>query len=178
MGGDADVATESPRVRPARVADAGGIAAVYNAHVASGRATFDVRPWQAAAVAELLRVPPPDGWYVAESGSAVVGWASARRFSDRHGFRHSCETAIYLADSAIGRGIADRLQAAIERHCLSHRLHHAVAKVIADNHRSLKFHQRHGYEHVGVQRQIGRLQGRWVDLVILQRLFPLTDPDD
>ncbi len=160
-----------PTVRAANPGDAAAIADIYNRHIDLGGSTFDSIHWSAEAVDTLLRCPAPDGWYVAESDSGMLGWASARRFSDRYGLRHACETAIYLAEQAVGTGIADRLQSRIERHCRDHQIHHAVAKILADNQRSLRFHQRHGYEWVGVQRQIGRLDDRWVDLVILQRIF-------
>ncbi len=164
---------DAPRIRAADVEDAAGIAAIYNHHIDQGGRTFDVIHWSAEAVVQLLAQSPPDGWYVAASETGLLGWASARRFSERHGYRHACETAIYLADQAVGTGVADQLQGCVERHCREHQLHHAVAKIIADNQRSLRFHERHGYERVGVQREIGRLNDRWVDLVILQRLFDL-----
>ena len=168
----------SSRVRPAVAEDASGIAAIYNHHIDRGGATFDNLHWSAEAVERLINRPQPDGWFVAATETGLLGWASARRFSERHGFRYACETAIYLAAEALGTGIADRLQSRISQHCRDHRLHHAVAKIIADNHRSLRFHERHGYEQVGIQREVGRLDGRWVDLVILQRLFDTPAHED
>lgn len=167
----------SPTIRAANAGDAPAIADIYNRHIDLGGSTFDRVHWTVEAVDALLRCPAPDGWYVAEANSGLLGWASARRFSDRYGFRHACETAIYLAEHAVGTGVADRLQSRIERHCREHQIRHAVAKIIADNRRSLRFHERHGYERVGVQRQIGRLDDRWIDLVILQRIFDEVSGD-
>jgi len=165
-------------VRVAKPSDAAAIAGIYNQHVALGGATFDILPWTEATVNRLLQRPPPDRWFVADSGASIEGWASVRRFSERFGYRQSCETAIYVDSTAIGSGVADRLQHRIEAHCVATKIHHAVAKIIADNQRSIRFHQRFGYEFVGVQREIGRLRGRWVDIVIMQRLFPVQPCDD
>jgi phosphinothricin acetyltransferase len=44
------------------------------------------------------------------------------------------------------------------------------------NRRSLAFHARHGFELVGRQRAIGRLNGILHDVVILQRLLPDAPP--
>ena len=48
---------------------------------------------------------------------------------------------------------------------------YAVAKIVAGNDRSLAFHQRYGYQFVGTQKEIGRINDQWVDVVILQRIF-------
>ncbi|MFG0261618.1 MAG: GNAT family N-acetyltransferase, partial [Novipirellula sp. JB048] len=71
-----------------------------------------------------------------------------------------------------GRQLGDPLQRRIDQHCIDCNLHHAVARVIADNQASLSFHYRHGYELVGIQNEIGHMHGRWVDVAILQKHFP------
>ncbi|QDT08330.1 GNAT family N-acetyltransferase [Planctomycetes bacterium K23_9] len=152
-------------------ADAQQIAAIYNHYIEIGEATFDRDPWTAARVTELLSAPLPNGWYVADHDGQIIGWSSARQFSDRHGYRLSCETAIYLSTDAIGRNVADLLQQQIDQHCRQNQLHHAVAKIIATNDRSLAFHYRHGYELVGTQKEIGHLNGQWSDVTILQKIY-------
>lgn len=147
------------------------IAAIYNHYVDIGSATFDRVHWTTDRVESFLAVPSPDGWYVAEFDGQILGWASARQFSDRHGFRFSCETAIYLKPQAHGGKIANSLQEQIETHCRQNQIHHAVAKIIADNDRSLSFHYRHGYELVGTQKEIGHINGQWSDVTILQKIF-------
>ncbi|TWU08084.1 GNAT family N-acetyltransferase [Stieleria varia] len=168
-------------VRAAEVSDAAEIARIYNHYVASGGATFATKPTTLDEMESFLKLSPEpgwprDGWFVAESQGdrRLLGWASARTFSDRFGFRHSCETAIYLDSTSVGSGAADGLQQRIEQHCVEQRIHHAVAKIIADNQRSMRFHYRYGYELVGIQKEIGRLNDQWIDLAILQKLFPLA----
>lgn len=158
-------------VRRADSEDAASIAAIYNHYVDAGGATFDTIHWKAGQIADSLAGVSADGWYVALIGGQVVGWASARPYSQRHGYRFTCETAIYLATGAIGTGAADRLQRQIEQHCQQWQIHHAVAKIVAENHRSIAFHRKHGYEMVGIQKEIGHMHGHWIDVAILQRLF-------
>lgn len=166
MNADTDV-----KVRPAEVADADVLAAIYNGHVDLGGSTFDTQHWTVDFVSQLLDCGEPDGWFVAEASEGIVGWASMRRYSLRYGYRFSCETAIYLRPGAFGRGIADQLQQRIEQHCRENGMHHAVAKIIADNERSMAFHRRWGYELVGVQKEIGHMNGTWSDVAILQKIF-------
>ncbi|MFK8114205.1 MAG: N-acetyltransferase family protein [Rubripirellula sp.] len=158
-------------VREAAVTDADAIARIYNTQVDAGGSTFDTQHWNRAAVCDLLDFGEPDGWFVAEENGGVVGWASVRRYSLRIGYRFTCETAIYLSPIAFGKGIADELQQRVESHCCDHKMHHAVAKIIADNERSIAFHRRFGYELVGIQKEIGYMNGSWSDVAILQKIF-------
>ncbi len=158
-------------IRAAAQADATSVAEIYNHYVDSGNATFDTERWTTAQAAGYIQSEPPDVWLVAQSLSQIQGWASARRYSLRGGYRQTCETAIYLAPAFVGLGVADALQRGIDQHCRLHGLHHAVAKIIAGNERSMAFHRRHGYELVGVQKEIGRINDRWLDVAIMQKIY-------
>ena len=94
-------------VRRATKHDAGDVARIYNLHVDAGGVTFDIDPWGPVDTAVRLSQNDPDGWYVAEDHRGITGWASVRRFSDRFGYRFSCESAIYLDPVVYGQGVAD-----------------------------------------------------------------------
>ncbi len=158
-------------IRPAGPQDAAEITRIYNHHMDVGGATFDVEHWQVDQTAARFPQHKPDGWFVATDGRGHLGWASVRRYSARFGYRHTCESAIYLDPIALGSGVGNALQERIEEHCRQCQIHHAVAKIIADNARSIAFHRRHGYEMVGVQREIGRMNDQWIDVAILQKIF-------
>lgn len=163
-------------IRQATLNDADAVAGIYNHYVRAGGATFDTQPWERSQVIEIMDIRPPECWLVAvdatgNPGDQMLGWASARKFSDRHGYRLSVETAIYLSPEAQGRGVADRLQRELEAACVKGGLHHATARILVQNHRSLQFHYRHGYEKVGVQKEIGNMDEKWIDVMILQKLF-------
>ncbi|TWU45352.1 N-acyltransferase YncA [Novipirellula aureliae] len=158
-------------IRKAVSDDAEQIAAIYNLYVDQGGSTFDTVHQTCSVIAGRIGAEPPEGWYVSETNGRVSGWACARRYSERQGFKLTCETAIYISPSEFGKGIADQLQFAIDQHCMEHHLHHAVARIIADNQRSMAFHYRHGFELVGIQKEIGWMNNAWVDLAILQKLY-------
>jgi len=176
--GDGEHAGQAALASSTLIRDAQAIAEIYNSYVDAGGATFDVTHWTTEFVIKQLRLPAPDGWFVAvdESTCQIAGWASVHRFSARHGFRWSCESAIYVRPDALGRGLADALQQRLEAHCHECHVHHLTAKIIADNTRSLAFHRRHGFESVGIQKEIGNMNGQWVDLVILQKILTMRKP--
>lgn len=160
-------------IRKAQPPDAESIASIYNEYVDRGGATFDAVHWSQEQVIKQLENPPPDAWFVAvhEETGFVHGWASVHRFSLRHGYRFSLETAIYLRPDSHGAGIADRLQQRLDEQCLESGIHHLMAKIVADNERSLAFHRRHGFEMVGVQREVGNMVGHWIDVAIMQKVY-------
>ncbi|MCG8649584.1 MAG: N-acetyltransferase family protein [Pirellulales bacterium] len=169
----------APVILPAMPADAAEIARIYNHYVDAGGSTFDTQHWEVAQTAAQLPQHDPEGWFVAKTAAQdepILGWASVRRFSARFGYRFSCESAIYVDSQAMGTGAANALQAQIESHCVRNRIHHAVARIVADNARSMAFHRRWGYELVGIQKEIGHMDDQWIDVAILQKIF--TTPDD
>lgn len=163
--------SENLIVRRAGEGDADEVARIYNLHVDAGGVTFDIDRWSESDTMARLHQPQPDGWYVAEDHRGVTGWASVRRFSERFGYRFTCESAIYLDPVAYGQGVADALQLQIHSHCGQHRIHHAVARVVTDNARSIAFHERYGYRVVGIQHEIGKIDNRWVDVTIMEKIF-------
>ncbi|TWU47482.1 N-acyltransferase YncA [Rubripirellula tenax] len=171
--GDAltDDSLSDPRCQEARTTDAEKIAEIYNHYVRVGGATFDLATWTAIQVRELLQIKPPEVWVICSSDDDMLGWASARQFSTRHGFRMSLESAIYMAPEAMGRGIADLLQQDVERRCRAANIHHLMARIISTNQRSIAFHRRHGYELVGIQKEVGHMDDRWIDLAIMQKIL-------
>ena len=73
--------------------------------------------------------------------------------------------------SAHRRGIGRTLLTELIRLATDHGFHVMVAHSAADNTASIALHRACGFDLVGVERQVGRKFGRWVDVVILQRIL-------
>jgi L-amino acid N-acyltransferase YncA len=161
-----------PIIRDATPADAAAIAAIYSESVARGDATMDEEPWTTAQVeAQMAAQDAREGFLVLEQDGAVLGWGVFKRYSPRAGYRFAGETATYLRRDQTGRGHGTRLKRALIARCRDAGYHHLVARVAADNAASIAYNLRLGYEVVGVQRQIGYRDGRWLDVTILQLLL-------
>lgn len=170
-------------VRPATQKDYGAIAAIYNEAIAQGSITMDTEPStaesiQASAdkmtdreiflVGELETNPNPDQSTEKEVQKQVVGWGVVKRYSDRIGYQFCCETSIYLSFSVIGKGYGHLLQSALMKQVRAYNYYHIVAKILAVNQGSIRFHQRFGFEIVGTQKKIGFINDTWHDVVIMQ----------
>ncbi len=181
--GMASMSIRSPRpsasivVRDATPEDCGAIAAIYAQAVRAGRSTMDTVPLPARYFREVLAAASPrEALLVADAAGRVVGWAQTKRYSERPGYAPACETTVYVAEEATGMGTGSRLMEALLTRARDAGHHHLVAKILASNEDSVRFHERLGFERVGTQREIGWLNGAWQDVVILQRILEAGDP--
>ena len=171
---------ESITVRDATAADASEIASIYNHYVEVGGATFDDQPWTLPQAERLLTGDDAGYWMVAgpvvgkddaNGADDILGWSSARRFSARYGYRYSLETAVYVSHRQHGRKVGLRLMEALIAKCEQSQIHFLMARIIAGNQASLDFHHRLGFETIGVQKEVGKMDGNWLDVVLLQKLL-------
>ncbi len=168
---------EAVALRDATLADAAAVAEIYNQSIAAGNATMDEVP---KTVREIRRQIEGFGKreviLLLESGDRVLGWGVIKRYSDRPGYRFACETAVYLRRELIGKGYGSRIKKALIDRARAYGYHHLVAKIFAGNVASIKYNRKFGYQPVGIQKEIGYRNGRWVDVVILQLVLDDVPP--
>ena len=111
---------------------------------------------------------------VGEGKAGIVGWSVAKRYSDRPGYLHTCETSVFVGAEQQGKGYGSVLQKAVVERADAFGYRHLVAKILAVNEWSIEFHRRFHYEVVGTQRKVGFLNGQWHDVVIMQRILDAT----
>lgn len=162
----------SIKIRQFLPSDFQAIANIYNEAVLKGGITMDREPYSAQQIEELVgKFNPRETILVAEKNNAVVGWGIIKKYSDRTGYRLACETSIYFTLSETKKGYGHALQAALLEQVETFDYHHVVAKILAANQGSIKFHQKFGFEKVGIQKEIGFYEGQWHDVAILQLLI-------
>ncbi len=159
-------------IRPYQTQDFAAIAAIYQEAIDRGGITMDTAPYGAKEVeAQVSQFHERETILVLERSQTVIGWGIIKRYSDRPGYRLCCETSTYLSFSEIGKGYGKRLQQSVIRKVKDFGYHHVVAKILAVNQDSIEFHKRFGFRVVGIQKEIGCLQGIWHDVVILQLIL-------
>jgi L-amino acid N-acyltransferase YncA len=156
-------------IRPAAAGDEEAVATIYNEGIAGRLATFETRPRDAAEVAAWFGDSLP--FLVAEAGGEVVGFARVMPYSDRCVYEGVGEHAVYVAGSARGGGLGRRLLDALCDESERAGLYKLTSRVFTDNTASRAVHRAAGFHEVGVQRRHGRLDGRWKDCVLVERLL-------
>ena len=156
-------------IRAAARDDASAIAAIYNEGIEDRLATFETRPREPAEVAAWLDDGLP--LLVAVGGDAVLGFARVSPYSDRCVYGGVGEHGVYVARSARGGGVGRRLLEALCDEAERAGLYKLTSRVFVDNAASRAVHLAAGFREVGVQRRHARLDGRWKDCVLVERLL-------
>jgi phosphinothricin acetyltransferase len=162
--------TTPARLRAATEADGPAIAEIYNEGIAGRQATFDTTECSPAEAA---------GWagrdgeplLVAELDGRVAAFARVIRSSDRCAMSGVGEYTVYVAAHARGRGVGARLLEALVAEADRAGYWKLIGKIFTTNTPSAALAARAGFREVGVHERHGRLDGRWRDLLIVERLL-------
>jgi len=160
-------------IREAREEDLPAILDIYNDVVATSTAIYrdepatleDRRSWFAARKAERQPV------LVATDGGAVVGFAAFGGFRPWPGYRFTVEHSVHVRADRRGQGVGAALMTPLIARATALGMHVMIAGVDADNERSIRFHERLGFTRVAHLREVGFKFGRWLDLVLMQRIL-------
>ena len=159
-------------VRLAELADAEATRAIYNVEVLESTVTFDLVPRshddQRAWLAAHAGAHPA---IVAVNGEEVVGFGSLSPYKDRAAYATTVEDSVYVhrdeRRAGVGRLVLDELL----KVATTHGFHAVIARIVGDHEASIALHQGCGFTVVGVEKEVGRKFGRWLDVVELQRLL-------
>lgn len=159
-------------VRLARQEDAEAIRAIYNHEVTGSTVTFDLKPRsveeQRSWVARHQGAHPA---VVAVEGSTVIGFGSLSFFRDRAAYATTVENSLYVDAAWRGRGVGRMLLDELLAQAVARGFHTVIARVTQDNEPSIALHRACGFVLVGVEREVGRKFGRWIDVAVLQRML-------
>jgi L-amino acid N-acyltransferase YncA len=159
-----------PTVRSAAPADAEAIAAIYNDTIDERSATFETRHRSPDEIAQRIEVSALP-FLVVREAEAVVGWAALSPYSDRAVYAGVAEASVYVVPAARGRGIGTSLVEAIADAGRGQGIHKLLGKIFMTNAASMRLVERCGFREVGVHRRHGRLDGKWRDVLLVERLL-------
>ena len=160
-------------VRPAAADDAATICEIYNQGIEDRVATLETelrtpqerRRWLAAR-------GPRHPVVVAEAAeSAPIAWASLNAFNPRRAYDHVADISVYVERGWRGRGVGRRLLerlVALGRELGYHKL---VLAAFPFNRGGVALYERCGFRAIGVYREQGMLDGRWVDTIVMEKLL-------
>lgn len=158
-------------IRTATLADAAGVAAIYNHYVTHTVVTFEeatVSPADIAARIEGVQSKSLP-WLVAEEAGRIVGYAYATSWHSRSAYRFSSEATVYLAPTATGRGIGTSLYAQLFPMLQARGIHAVMGGISLPNEASVALHEKFGMRKVAHFEAVGFKLDRWIDVGYWQR---------
>ena len=142
------------------------VARIYAEGIATGEATFEtgVPSWERWDAAHLKAHR-----FVALRGAEVVGWVAVSPVSDRCVYGGVVENSVYVAESARGRGVGRMLLERLAASTETAGIWTIQTGIFPENEASVRLHERVGFEVVGRRKRLGRLNGVWRDVLLLER---------
>ncbi|WP_176086822.1 GNAT family N-acetyltransferase [Martelella sp. HB161492] len=108
---------------------------------------------------------------VAEQEGAVLGYASYGDWRAFDGYKHTVEHSVYVHKDARGKGTGLKLMEELLIRARAGKVHVMIAAIDASNTASIRLHEKLGFQHTGLYREVGTKFGRWLDLATLQYTF-------
>jgi len=160
------------RVRPATAADAASICEIYNQGIEDRLATLE---------AELRTPPERREWLqargprhpvvVAEQDGRVVAWGSLNAFNPRDAYRHVADFSIYIERGYRGKGVGTVVLTRLVELARELGYHKMVLSAFPFNAAGMALYERLGFRTVGIYKEQGLLDGRWVDTIVMEKLL-------
>jgi phosphinothricin acetyltransferase len=139
---------------------------IFDEGIRTGDATFETstpewQQWNAGHLATCR--------LVARAGGDVLGWAALSPVSNRRCYAGVAEVSLYIAGHARGRGVGTRLLSALIEASERAGIWSLQSSTFPENAASLALQRRHGFRIIGRRERIGCQDGRWRDVVLLER---------
>jgi L-amino acid N-acyltransferase YncA len=153
--------------RPANLADAAAIAAIYNEGIEDRVATFetrlrtedDVRAWFDARHPVVV---------VTDAAGRVIAWASTSAYRPRDCYAGVAECSVYVARRARGQGAGRIALEALIDAARQAGFWKLLSRIFPENHASRALVRSVGFREVGVYERHAKLDKAWRDVVIVE----------
>jgi L-amino acid N-acyltransferase YncA len=161
------------RTRLAEPRDAEATREIYNLEVVESTVTFDLVPRtladQRAWIAEHSGGHP--AIVAVDDVDEVVGFASLSPFRPRPAYSPTVEDSVYVHRDKRGQGIGELLLRDLLALATDNGFHSVMARIVGGHDTSIALHARCGFEQVGCEREVGRKFGKWLDVVLMQKML-------
>lgn len=161
-------------LRPMVETDIPAVTAIYRESVLTQTATFEEIPPDETEMSKrwtnIRQHQLP--WYVAMDtpSNLVLGYAYASPYRLRSAYRYFVEDSIYLAPSAVGKGLGGRLLSLVIQDVTAMGMRQILAVIGgANNLASIRLHKKMGFAEVGRLPDVGYKMGQWLDVILMQR---------
>jgi len=157
-------------IREANSDDSQAIQAIYNHEVENETSTMDLVPrtlevqqeWIAARSGAFCAVVAVD------SAGMVLGFGALSEYKDRSGYRTTVENSVYVRRDVARRGIGRQVLTHLIDVATVSGFHSVIARIESSSIASRELHTACGFKLVGIEQQVARKFGKWLDIAVMQ----------
>jgi L-amino acid N-acyltransferase YncA len=163
-------------IRRAEPGDSDAIAEIHNQGIVDRLATLDTTLRTAPGVRQWLaerenRHPVIVATIDDGRGAGVIGWASLNRFNPRAAYDHVADFSVYVDRRWRGQRIGSQLLEQLIALAREIGFHKLVLSALARNAAGVRLYSKLGFERVGIYREMGMLDGEWVDVILMEKIL-------
>ena len=151
---------------PMEPGDWEAVRTIYLQGLATGNATLET---EAPEYPEWDKSHLRECRLVARCGGQVIGWAALCPVSSRCVYSGVTEESIYVHGAWRGRGLGRALLEALVAESERAGFWTIQAGILPENEASIALHKACGFREVGRRERLGRMNGVWRDVVLMER---------
>ncbi len=108
---------------------------------------------------------------IEDEDRTVWGWASLNPFNSRCCYNGVVDFSIYIERSMRGKGLGKKLLDVLVETAREQGFHKLVLSALSKNQAGKRLYETAGFREVGTYIQQGILDGKWVDVTIMEKLL-------
>jgi phosphinothricin acetyltransferase len=108
--------------------------------------------------------------------SSIIGWGSLNVYNAREAYRFVVDFSIYVDRGWRGKGVGDVMLTRLVELAREHGYHKMVLSAFPTNTGGMALYSKHGFRTVGIYKEQGLLDGKWVDTIIMEKLLETRPP--
>ena len=169
-------------VRAAEIKDAAQIAEIYNQGIQERSATFEtdlrdaemMREWlidhgrKKEPVLVAIRANEKDELAIKP---LILGWTSISSYRNRSCYSGIGEFSVYVRNGYRGIGIGEKLLLSLINEAMHLGYWKLLSRIFTFNTASRTLCKKCGFREVGIYEKHGKLDGKWLDTVIVEKLI-------
>ena len=152
-------------IQKATLSDVNSILEIVNDAILNTTAIYDydLRTLEEQMEWFLLKEKNNFPVFVAELNNEIVGFGTYDSFRSKVGYRFTVEHSVYVKEGFAGKGIGKLLLEQLITTAKSENYHVMIGVIDATNENSIRFHEKFGFESIGILKEVGFKFNRWLD---------------
>jgi phosphinothricin acetyltransferase len=169
------------QIRKVLLLDAKGICEIYNQAIVEGASTFETDVRTESDIRRLIQEQDErhpvlvalrdDEGSLGQQPETIVGWASIPTYRPRSCYSGIGEFSIYVREGFRGRGVGKKLMLSLIDESKRLGYWKLLSRIFPSNSVSRSLCKSCGFREVGTYEKHGKLNGKWIDTIIVERLI-------
>ena len=153
-------------IREMKSTDWEQVSLIYEEGIKTGKSTFEksIPSWNSWVSTHVSGCS-----IVAITENGILGWAALSPTSQREVYSGVVEVSIYVSEKYQGQGIGLALLRKLIELSENKGIWTLQAGIFPENKQSIDLHKKCGFRIVGIRERIGKMNGTWRDVVLMER---------